>query len=89
MLKEKYSKEIREKDLVEYLGSPPFVDDRMTIPKVPGTALGLAWTNAGGSTLLIEAVLIPGKGGLTLTGQMGKMMEESANIALSFVKNYT
>lgn len=88
VLKDKYSKEIREKDLVEYLGPPPFVDDRMTIPKVPGTALGLAWTNAGGSTLLIEAVLIPGKGGLTLTGQMGKMMEESANIALSFVKNY-
>lgn len=89
VLKEKFSKEIRDKDLNEFLGPPPFVDDRMTKPKVPGTALGLAWTNAGGSTLLIEAVLIPGKGGLVLTGQMGKMMEESANIALSFVKNYT
>ncbi|MDF3822474.1 endopeptidase La [Leptospira sp. 96542] len=88
VLKEKYSKEIRDKDLVEYLGSPPFVDDRMTITNVPGTALGLAWTSAGGSTLLIEAVFIPGKGSLMLTGQMGKMMEESANIALSFVKNY-
>jgi len=88
VLKEKYSKEIREKDLIDFLGAPPFVDDRMTIPKVPGTALGLAWTSAGGSTLLIEAVFVPGKGGLMLTGQMGKMMEESANIAISFVKNY-
>lgn len=88
VLKEKYSKEIREKDLYEYLGPPPFVDDRMTVPKVAGTALGLAWTSAGGSTLLIEAVFVPGKAGLLLTGQMGKMMEESANIAISFVKNY-
>jgi len=88
VLKEKYSKEIREKDLFENLGPPPFVDDRMTIPSVPGTALGLAWTSAGGSTLLIEAVFVPGKGSILLTGQMGKMMEESANIALSFIKNY-
>jgi len=88
VLKEKYSKEIREKDLIQNLGPPPFVDDRMTIPSVPGTALGLAWTSAGGSTLLIEAVFIPGKGNILLTGQMGKMMEESANIALSFIKNY-
>lgn len=88
VLKEKYSKEIREKDLLENLGPPPFVDDRMTIPSVPGTALGLAWTSAGGSTLLIEAVFVPGKGNILLTGQMGKMMEESANIALSFIKNY-
>jgi ATP-dependent Lon protease len=88
VLKEKYSKEIREKDLLENLGPPPFVDDRMTIPSVPGTALGLAWTSAGGSTLLIEAVFVPGKGSILLTGQMGKMMEESANIALSFIKNY-
>jgi ATP-dependent Lon protease len=88
VLKEKYSKEIREKDLLENLGPPPFVDDRMTTPSVPGTALGLAWTSAGGSTLLIEAVFVPGKGSILLTGQMGKMMEESANIALSFIKNY-
>ncbi|TGN20726.1 endopeptidase La [Leptospira idonii] len=88
VLKEKYSKEIRIKDLENYLGPPPFVDDRMTIPKVPGTALGLAWTSAGGSTLLIEAVFVSGKGGILLTGQMGKMMEESANIALSYVKNH-
>jgi len=89
VLKEKYSKEIREKDLISLLGAPPFVDDRMTKPKQPGTALGLAWTSAGGSTLLIEAVFVPGKGGILLTGQMGKMMEESANIALSFIKNYS
>jgi ATP-dependent Lon protease len=88
VLKERYSKEIREKDLLENLGPPPFVDDRMTIPSIPGTALGLAWTSAGGSTLLIEAVFVPGKGSILLTGQMGKMMEESANIALSFIKNY-
>ncbi|GBF50138.1 endopeptidase La [Leptospira ryugenii] len=88
VLKEKYAKEIKEKDILELLGAPIFTDDRMVTPKVPGTALGLAWTSAGGSTLLIEAVFVTGKGGILLTGQMGKMMEESANIALSFIKNY-
>ncbi len=86
--KEKIPKEIKESDLKTFLGSPPFQDDRITSIKIPGTALGLAWTSAGGSTLIIEAVFVLGKPGILLTGQLGKMMEESANIAYSFIKNY-
>lgn len=72
----------------ELLGPPPFVDDRMTVPKIPGTALGLAWTSSGGSTLLLEAVAVRTKSEpkIVLTGQLGKMMEESAKIALSYVR---
>jgi len=72
----------------EILGPPPYVDDRMTQPKIPGTALGLAWTQNGGTTLLLEAVAVPTKAEpkIVLTGQLGKMMEESARIALSYVR---
>lgn len=55
---------------------------------VPGTALGLAWTSVGGATLLIEALFVKGKGGILLTGMIGKTMEESSNIALSYIKNF-
>ncbi|WCL50393.1 endopeptidase La [Leptospira sp. GIMC2001] len=84
----KIPKTISDKDIKELLGSPPFVDDRMIYPQVPGTALGLAWTSIGGTTLLIESVFVKGDGKIFLTGQLGKMMEESANIALSYIKNY-
>ncbi|MCC5814933.1 MAG: endopeptidase La [Leptospira sp.] len=86
--KKKIPKIITDKDIKELLGSPPFVDDRMTTTKIPGTALGLAWTAVGGSTLLMEAVAVKGKGEgkIFLTGQLGKMMEESARIALSYVR---
>lgn len=88
--KKKIPSIITDKDIREMLGSPPYVDDRMVVPRVPGTALGLAWTQAGGSTLLMEAVVVPSKGSdgkIYLTGQLGKMMEESAQIALSYVRN--
>lgn len=87
--KKKTPKIIQEKDIRELLGSPPYVDDRMVVAKVPGTALGLAWTSAGGSTLIMEAVGIQSKGDgkIFLTGQLGKMMEESAQIALSYIRN--
>lgn len=85
---EKYPKTIRASDLEGFLGVPKYTDDRMTKPTVPGTALGLAWTSVGGATLLIEAVFIKGKGGILLTGMIGKSMEESSNIALSYIKNF-
>jgi ATP-dependent Lon protease len=86
--KKKIPKIISGIDIKELLGSPPFVDDRMTTTKIPGTALGLAWTAVGGSTLLMEAVAVKGKGEgkIFLTGQLGKMMEESARIALSYIR---
>ena len=54
---------------------------------VPGVATGLAWTPVGGDILFIEATRIPGNGRLILTGQLGEVMKESAQAALSIVKN--
>jgi len=85
--KKKIPKVLDMKKINELLGHPPFVDDRMTEPRVPGTALGLAWTQAGGSTLLMEAIFLKGDGSLQLTGQLGKMMEESAKLSFSYIKN--
>ncbi|WP_410504031.1 endopeptidase La [Leptospira interrogans] len=85
--KESFPKIIQEKDLETFLGVPKFTDERMVRASVPGTALGLAWTSVGGATLLIEALFVKGKGGILLTGMLGKTMEESSNIALSYIKN--
>lgn len=85
--KESFPKIIREKDLETFLGVPKFTNERMVRTSVPGTALGLAWTSVGGATLLIEALFVKGKGGILLTGMIGKTMEESSNIALSYIKN--
>ncbi|PIE98958.1 MAG: endopeptidase La [Treponema sp.] len=73
--------------LTEMLGKPIFRND-MIQAKTPGTAIGLAWTGLGGDTLLIEAIVIAGKGQLKLTGQMGNVMKESANIAWSWLRSY-
>src|SRR3954462_5170848 len=54
---------------------------------IPGVATGLAWTPVGGDILFIEATRVPGKGGLILTGQLGDVMRESAQAALSLVKS--
>jgi ATP-dependent Lon protease len=75
-------------NLVEsYLGQPVFREDEIKKADRPGVAIGLAWTNFGGDTLLIEAVQIPGKESLKLTGQMGEVMQESAGIAYSYVRH--
>ncbi|GAB6090914.1 endopeptidase La [Spirochaeta dissipatitropha] len=74
---------ITPESLPDYLGKAIFEDDLKRITK-PGMAIGLAWTNFGGDTLVIEAIANKGKGGFTLTGQMGKVMQESAGIAFSY-----
>jgi ATP-dependent Lon protease len=71
----------------EYLGPPRFRSEAAFRTSRPGVATGLAWTEAGGDVLFIEAVLMPGGGGhLTLTGQLGNVMQESARAALSHVR---
>ncbi|MCI1208227.1 MAG: endopeptidase La [Treponema sp.] len=77
---------VDSKDLARYLGKPLFDESEIKKASVPGTAIGLAWTNMGGDTLLIESIAFPGKGGLQLTGQMGDVMKESATIAMNWVK---
>ena len=73
-------------DLPAILGAPRFEDEVATRTSVPGVATGLAWTPVGGDVLFIEATRFPGKGGLLLTGQLGEVMRESAQAALSLVK---
>lgn len=73
----------------KYLGKPVFTEeDDKKAAFIPGTAIGLAWTNMGGDTLLLESIYVPGKESIKLTGQMGDVMKESASIAMSWVKKY-
>jgi len=74
-------------DLAAILGSPQFENELAMRTSVPGVATGLAWTPVGGDILFIEATRIPGSGRLILTGQLGEVMRESAQAALSIVKN--
>lgn len=78
---------IRPENLESYLGRPVFREEELKKVTKPGMAIGLAWTNFGGDTLLIEAVENPGKEGFRLTGQMGSVMQESANIAYTYVRH--
>jgi ATP-dependent Lon protease len=74
-------------DLPVILGQPRFESEIAMRTSVPGVATGLAWTPVGGDILFIEATRSPGKGGLLLTGQLGDVMKESAQAALSLLKN--
>jgi ATP-dependent Lon protease len=74
-------------DLAAILGQPQFENEVAMRTSVPGVATGLAWTPVGGDILFIEATRIPGSGKLILTGQLGDVMKESAQAALSIVKN--
>ncbi len=74
-------------DLPEVLGPPLFEDEVALRVSVPGVATGLAWTPVGGDILFIEATRVPGRGGLILTGQLGDVMKESAQAAMSLVKS--
>ena len=79
---------VNDSDLQKYLGKPVFDESQIKKASLPGTAIGLAWTSMGGDTLLIESIAFAGKGGLQLTGQMGDVMKESANIALNWVRQF-
>ena len=75
-------------DLREYLGRPRFTPESAERTAVPGVATGLAVTGTGGDVLFIEATAMQGKPGLTLTGQLGDVMKESAQIALSYLRSH-
>jgi ATP-dependent Lon protease len=74
-------------DLAEILGPPAFENEVAMRTSIPGVATGLAWTPVGGDILFIEATATPGNGRLILTGQLGEVMRESVQAALSIVKN--
>jgi len=73
--------------IVKYIGPVRFTAETRDRVSTPGVATGLAWTMAGGEILFIEATAMKGKKGLTLTGQLGDVMKESATAALSFIRS--
>ena len=84
---EAQSVSITVQNLAKYLGSVRFTSEVKTRISTPGVALGLAWTQTGGELLFIEATAMSGNKGLTLTGQLGDVMKESASAALSFIRS--
>ena len=78
---------VEARDLEELLGPERFVHEVAERIVPPGVVTGLAWTPVGGDILFIEAELMPGSGRLTITGQLGEVMKESAQIALSLVRS--
>lgn len=90
LLKDKAQKKVViTNDLIqEWLGYPKYKKTSLDLKKERiGLATGLAWTEVGGDVLEIETTILPGKGGLTLTGQLGEVMQESAYAALSYIRS--
>ena len=87
-LEEKFSKLLKRDEVLSVLG-PSYEKDRYTDNDVPGVVTGLAWTPTGGDILFIETSLTKGKGKLTLTGNLGDVMKESAVIALEYLKAHS
>jgi len=85
---EKYDVKISPDDLIRILGRPRFQRDQAISNDVAGVVTGLAWTAVGGEILFVESSLSLGKGNLTLTGNLGDVMKESATIALEYLKSH-
>ncbi|MBK9688319.1 MAG: endopeptidase La [Saprospiraceae bacterium] len=83
---EKYNKKPTAEETEKILGPIRFLGEKYSVESLPGVAVGLAWTKVGGDILYIEASTSKGKGKLTLTGNLGDVMKESATTALSFIK---
>ena len=85
-MEETYNIKISNEDVIEILGSPRLERDKYENNNVAGVVTGLAWTRVGGDILFIESILSKGKGNLTITGNLGKVMKESATIAMEYIK---
>ena len=85
-MEEEYNIKISNEDVIEILGSPRMERDKYENNDVAGVVTGLAWTSVGGDILFIESILSKGKGTLSITGNLGKVMKESATIAMEYIK---
>ena len=85
--KKRYPKRIKTKQVLDFIGPPRLSQELIREEDEVGVATGVAWTAAGGDILFIEVTIMPGKGSLTLTGQMGDIMQESAQAALSYTRS--
>ena len=83
---EPYNEKISESDIITALGEPKMTRDKYENNQVAGVVTGLAWTSVGGDILFIESLLSKGKGTMTMTGNLGVVMKESATIALEYIK---
>lgn len=84
---EEYNVKVTNEDVEKVLGPPRLERDKYENLDVAGVVTGLAWTTTGGDILFIESILSPGKGNLNITGNLGKVMKESATIALEYIKS--
>ena len=83
---EEYNKKVTADDVEKILGAPKLERDKSEGNDVAGVVTGLAWTSVGGDILFIESLISKGKGALTMTGNLGTVMKESATIALEYIK---
>ena len=86
-MEESYNIKISNEDIIEILGVPRLERDKYENNQVAGVVTGLAWTSVGGDILFIESTISKGKGTLNMTGNLGKVMKESATIALEYIKS--
>ncbi|MSP84611.1 MAG: endopeptidase La [Flavobacteriaceae bacterium] len=84
---EEYNKKVTDSDIIKVLGVPRLERDKYENNDVAGVVTGLAWTNVGGDILFIESLISKGKGVMTITGNLGTVMKESATIALEYIKS--
>ncbi|MHC5353039.1 endopeptidase La [Myroides sp. LJL115] len=86
VMEEPYNVKVTEQDITDILGTPRFDRDKYENNDVAGVVTGLAWTSVGGDILYIESLVSKGKSGLSITGNLGNVMKESATIALEYIK---
>lgn len=88
-MEQEYNISVKKEELKDILGPTKFSKDMYQVSPKPGVGIGLAWTSVGGEILFIESALSPGKGKLTLTGNLGDVMKESAATALTYIKAHS
>ncbi|HJX70682.1 MAG TPA: endopeptidase La, partial [Bacteroidales bacterium] len=86
-LEEEFNRNLSTDDILKILGSPRYIKEKYLGNEFAGVVTGLAWTSVGGEILFVESSLSKGKGTLTITGNLGDVMKESAIIALEFIKS--
>ncbi len=86
-MEEDYNIKVSNEDVIEVLGGPKLERDKYENNNVAGVVTGLAWTRVGGDILFIESILSKGKGAMNITGNLGKVMKESATIAMEYIKS--
>jgi len=86
-MEEEYNVKVTDEDVLKILGAPKMERDKYESNDVAGVVTGLAWTSVGGDILFIESILSKGKGHMTMTGNLGTVMKESATLALEYIKS--